>query len=453
MRRTLLLGPPGCGKTTRLLADVSDRLTQGVPPERIAYVSFTRVAVREARDRASETFGLGSDVLPFFRTVHSLCFRELGLRRSDVFGRSSLRDLANLTGEAITGHFDPDKPTLGNNGDEYLFLDQYARSKCITLQDAWHEHGGFVDWLRLKRFTQAYTFFRSDLGQADFTDMLERYVTDPIFRDGVDVDAVFIDEAQDLTELQWRVIDRAFGHVTDVTVAGDDDQAIFRWAGADASRMMDWTGSSEVLSQSHRLPRAVFDLAADVLGLVQRRLTKPFRPTDRAGSVERITRPDEVDLSAGTWLLLARTRAQLQKFVAVARTQGVTYSLMDRHSVDTKHVELILAYERQRKSEPGTPIWHDALSEISLEDREYYLACLRRGENLLKAPRVRIETIHGAKGAEADNVVLLTDLNRRIVRGMELDPDAERRVWYVGVTRARERLYIVEPATRTPFYL
>ncbi len=58
---------------------------------------------------------------------------------------------------------------------------------------------------------------------------------------------------------------------------------------------------------------------------------------------------------------------------------------------------------------------------------------------------MRIETIHGAKGLEAQNVLLLTDLNARVQRGMERDPDAENRVLYVAVTRAREALYLVMP--------
>ena len=58
---------------------------------------------------------------------------------------------------------------------------------------------------------------------------------------------------------------------------------------------------------------------------------------------------------------------------------------------------------------------------------------------------MRITTIHGAKGLEAYRVLLLTDLNARILQGAELDPDAEQRVLYVGVTRAMEDLYLVEP--------
>ncbi len=48
-------------------------------------------------------------------------------------------------------------------------------------------------------------------------------------------------------------------------------------------------------------------------------------------------------------------------------------------------------------------------------------------------------TIHACKGTEADNVLLLTDITQRI-REKGLD-DSERRVLYVGMTRARHNLY------------
>jgi len=86
------------------------------------------------------------------------------------------------------------------------------------------------------------------------------------------------------------------------------------------------------------------------------------------------------------------------------------------------------------------------LTGIPKERRLYYEKCLRRDRRALYEPaRVRIDTIHGAKGAEADYVGILPDLTSRIERGMAEDPDAEHRVWYVAVTRCKERLYIARP--------
>ena len=62
--------------------------------------------------------------------------------------------------------------------------------------------------------------------------------------------------------------------------------------------------------------------------------------------------------------------------------------------------------------------------------------------------RVRISTIHGAKGAEADNVLLTTDMSKRCWDSMIENPDPELRVWYVGITRTRNEINLLRPRTR-----
>lgn len=81
---------------------------------------------------------------------------------------------------------------------------------------------------------------------------------------------------------------------------------------------------------------------------------------------------------------------------------------------------------------------------------EYVAAVARWGEEAIQAANVRVGTIHSVKGAEADNVAVLTTLNEATVRGMRAGPgaDEELRVWYVAATRARRRLIWVRENTR-----
>ena len=100
---------------------------------------------------------------------------------------------------------------------------------------------------------------------------------------------------------------------------------------------------------------------------------------------------------------------------------------------------------------PG--IWHERLNKIDIKKREYYIMLLKRGEKFNKDPRIKISTIHGVKGGEADNVLLLTDIAPKTYREMHSTPDDEIRVFYVAVTRAKESLHIVQPHTNMYFDL
>ena len=50
--------------------------------------------------------------------------------------------------------------------------------------------------------------------------------------------------------------------------------------------------------------------------------------------------------------------------------------------------------------------------------------------------------VKGEKGEECDNVVLFTDLERIIYESAQTDPDPEHRTFFVGITRAKEKLFI-----------
>ena len=97
-------------------------------------------------------------------------------------------------------------------------------------------------------------------------------------------------------------------------------------------------------------------------------------------------------------------------------------------------------------------IWSEAMDKLPDADRAYITALLRRGEKFNGDPRITASTIHAAKGGEADNVVLYTDLSPAADAEMRRNPDDIHRVFYVAVTRAKENLYIIEPENLTCSY-
>ena len=99
----------------------------------------------------------------------------------------------------------------------------------------------------------------------------------------------------------------------------------------------------------------------------------------------------------------------------------------------------------------GSP-WDVAFDKVGNRDKEYLRAIEMRG-NVSTNPQLHLSTIHGAKGGEADNVMLLTDLSRKSQEAMEKDSDDECRVFYVGATRARNQLHIVQPQREGGFII
>jgi superfamily I DNA/RNA helicase len=93
----------------------------------------------------------------------------------------------------------------------------------------------------------------------------------------------------------------------------------------------------------------------------------------------------------------------------------------------------------------------DALSVIEMNDRErtYIRALERRGEDVTQEPRIKVGTIHSNKGGEDDNVAVDLGSTRAAVESRF--PDDEHRVFYVGFTRAKHNLHVIQSGMRNRY--
>jgi DNA helicase-2/ATP-dependent DNA helicase PcrA len=485
---------------------VDDALQKGVEPRSIAFLAFTRKAANEAKERASKRFNLDPKKdLFYFRTLHSLALTCSDIRTEQVMQDENYRELSEKMGVELqitrSNNFDDDLPDITKATDPILGMINLARMRKVSLRDQYNSMDSQIEWNIIKYVDECLRSYKENLEMYDFTDMLESFPEEG-FRSCPAFKLCFVDEAQDLSPIQWDI-----AHILDeksdrMYCAGDDDQAIYRWAGADVDHFINLDGGSETLSQSYRIPLEVHRLAERVVGRIDKRFLKDYKPrVDSLGSVRRIFSIEEMDMSEGSWLVLAQAGYQLQPVATELKSSGYLYEYRGHRSISEKLSDAVNGWEQLRKGRdiPGATarkiyaymsvgdritrgfkklpgledqdmvnmqdlivnhglladesmIWSEAMNKIPDGDRAYVTALLRRGEKFNGEPRITVSTIHGAKGGEADNVVLFTDLSPAAEQQMNVNSDDMHRVFYVGVTRTKENLFIVEPQDFTRSY-
>ena len=492
--KTIILGPPGTGKTTTLLNLVDQFLQQGIRPKQIGYFSFTKKAAKEAASRAAEKFNLDPDTdLENFRTLHSLAFSELGMTKEKMMKVEDYKEFGQKCGLPIKTAKYSDEDGTFNSDNEYLTIINTARVKRKDLLEYYDSRKNIIDIERSTLFllSEQLQKFKKEKGLKDFTDLLEDYIAlkkNPNFK------VLFIDEAQDLSLIQWEMVRTLWDNAEKTYIAGDDDQAIFKWAGAEVDHFIalkEEVDNIKTLDQSYRIPGGpIHELSQKIIGKVQNRFDKQYKPRLEQGILKRYSDITQVDMSEGNWLVLSSANYFLDDVKELCELQGWYYQYKGINSVSLKLLLALNNWEHWRKGDSLTylevrniyeylgsnvvegfkkaktlhsdakyklkecqdqhglkteKVWYDSFEGLDNITENYIRNMRANGEMINKNPRIKMSTIHGAKGGEADKVLLLQDITGAAIETFSHDPDELHRLFYTGATRAKRELHIVDP--------
>ena len=314
----LIIAGAGTGKTRTLVYRVAHLIEQGVAPERILLLTFTRRAAQEMIQRAERLVGSASRHVAggtFHGTGHRL-LRRFGAAAGipadfTIMDQGDAEDLMQLSraqlglGEAKKRF--PKKETL-----HYIYS-RHVNTE-VALADILHdEYPRFTDYQDdITRVFADYTERKAARNLVDYDDLLLFWQamldSAPALADRIAAlhDHILVDEYQDTNLLQARILQGMCRAHRNITVVGDDAQSIYSFRGASFRNILDFPrefpGTTIVtLEQNYRSTQPILDTTNTLISRAEERFTKNLW-TRREGGEK-------------PWLVSVQDEAQQTRFV------------------------------------------------------------------------------------------------------------------------------------------
>ncbi len=357
----LVIAGAGTGKTMTLAHRVAFLLVEGVDPERILLLTFTRRAAQEMTRRAeaivrqaSEKLTLPATGLPWSGTFHSIGNRllrryaaNLGLDPGfSILDRGDAADFMDVIRheQGLSA-----KATRFPRKDTCLAMYSRCVNARLDLTDVLRDNYPWcLDWeVELRQLFRAYVAAKQKHQALDYDDLLlywrhlvsDREIAEEI---GTWFDHILVDEYQDTNLLQAEILSALKPDGSGVTVVGDDAQSIYSFRAAEVENILGFPqqfappASVITLEKNYRSTQPILDTANALLAPATRQYRKSLRATTRAGA-----QPDYVtveDADAEVEFVVQRILANRESGMEL-KSQAVLFR--GSHHSDRLELELV----------------------------------------------------------------------------------------------------------------
>lgn len=310
----LVVAGAGSGKTRTIVYRLAWLAEQGIPPETILLLTFTRKAAHEMLARAEDLLGRSLRDLPG-GTFHSFAFNSLRIYKPEwLEGRSfTLMDQADIN-QALKDCRDKLKIGKGDSSfpktQTVASLLSKARNKELEMgellrQESYHLLPHAEGILSIG---QAYAAYKRERGLLDYDDLLFE-LENLLARDERAARAlrgrfshILVDEYQDTNLVQARIVRQLAQPASEgapgasVMAVGDEAQSIYAFRGANARNILDFPklfpGARVIrLEQNYRSTQPILNVANGILANAAESFKKRLYTKKKGGELPRLVRP------------------------------------------------------------------------------------------------------------------------------------------------------------------
>ncbi len=293
----LVLAVPGAGKTTVLLHRLENLIQLGVRPENIASLTFSNMQARDMRKRFVKKYPKATSMT--FSTIHAFCYRIIlkyaknqGLKVNLIEGSGQWNKYKILSGLFYSMK---KRPITDEEFESFFRIDGFLKNSLMS----YDQYKAKIDrpFHKFEELSAQYRNFKAERNLIDFDDMLIMALgildKDPDMLEKLRARFNFyqIDEAQDTSPIQFRIIEKLVAPDNNLFMVADDDQTIYGFRGADPSyllRFKELYPQAEIISMedNYRSSKNIVNLAANFIQFNESRYNK--RPTSVMAENEKI---------------------------------------------------------------------------------------------------------------------------------------------------------------------